>query len=53
MQAWVTSLLLVLALAGCAHRRETELHRMQREVQNCILSGGTARLGPDSTILCE
>lgn len=48
----VAAAVLMLWLAGCAHR-ETELHRMQRETQDCILSGGHARLGPNRTILCE
>lgn len=40
-----------LLLFGCAHQEST-LHRMNREVQECILSGGTAHAGPDNTIEC-
>lgn len=50
---WAFAFVLVcfIALAGCAHQEST-LHRMNREVQECILSGGHAHLGPDNTIEC-
>lgn len=37
---------------GCSHAASS-LERKQRAVQDCILSGGHARLGPADTILCE
>lgn len=53
---WVTAIFLLAFLAwmivGCAHR-ESELHRMNREIQDCILSGGNAHPGPGNTILCD
>jgi len=47
----IIAALALIALASCAHH-ETTLQRMNREIQNCILSGGHAHLGPDSTIEC-
>jgi hypothetical protein len=53
---WITALLIILFVAamiwGCAPRVETPLHRENREVQDCILSGGTAHAGPNGTIEC-
>lgn len=48
--AWIVVFLAWL-LVGCAHHEST-LQRMNREVQDCILSGGTAHAGPDNTIEC-
>lgn len=53
--SWLTAFALLvgflIAFGGCAHHEST-LQRMNREVQDCILSGGTAHAGPDNTIEC-
>lgn len=49
-----TALLIsALALVACATRVPADLDKLQRDVQNCILSGGHARLGPNDTVVCE
>lgn len=51
--------LIVLALTanfladGCASPRYLELDNRQREVQDCILSGGRPLIGPGQTIICQ
>lgn len=42
----------VCMLAACSHVA-SDLERRQREVQDCILAGGHAHLGPGQTILCD
>lgn len=41
-----------VALFGGCSTRTADLDRMQRDTQNCVLSGGTPRLGPDRSVLC-
>lgn len=59
MLAWASKALIILALTAvflsesCASPEVLELEHRQREVQDCILSGGHARLGPGNTILCD
>ena len=43
---------LILWLTACSHVA-SDLERRQRAIQDCILSGGHARLGPGNTILCD
>lgn len=49
--AFTALLALLVLFGGCSHAA-SDLDRRQREVQDCILSGGHARLGPDDSILC-
>jgi hypothetical protein len=42
----------LLIFGGCSHAA-SDLFAKQYAIQNCILSGGHARLGPDNTILCD
>lgn len=48
------ALLALLVLAGCASGPNTAaaLRARQQAIQDCILSGGHAQLGPNDTILC-
>jgi len=48
----IVAALLAFAVYGCASSGSTKLADQQQAVQNCILSGGHARLGPNNTILC-
>lgn len=57
-QAWAFLAAFVTLIAalifgglGCS-TRAADLERMQRDVQNCILEGGTPRLGPDRSVVC-
>ena len=58
MPALGSRALIVLALTSvflaesCASPEVLELEHRQREVQDCILSGGHPSLGPGDTILC-
>lgn len=44
--------LAILMLAACSHVA-SDLALRQRAIQDCILAGGHARLGPGDTILCD
>lgn len=58
MKWWVYVVSVVLLAAvlwltlGCSHVA-SDLARRQREIQNCIVSGGTPELGPDDSIICR
>lgn len=45
--------LVMLALSSCASGEVDALLARQKEIQDCILSGGHAHLGPDNSIVCE
>lgn len=44
--------LAIWMLAACSHAA-SDLQRTQRQIQDCILAGGHAHLGPGNTILCD
>lgn len=48
----VVGMIAMLWLSACS-RAATELEARQRQIQDCILSGGHAHLGPGQTILCD
>ena len=50
--AFIALVALLIIFGGCSHAA-SDLARRQRAIQDCILSGGHARLGPADTILCE
>lgn len=52
IRAW--AVLVALILVGCAGGPNTAaaLRARQQAIQDCILSGGHAQLGPNDTILC-
>jgi uncharacterized protein YgiB involved in biofilm formation len=50
--ATAVAALAIWMLAGCSHAA-SDLATRQRSIQDCILSGGYARLGPGDTILCD
>lgn len=45
--------LVILSLSACADKNLVDLTSRQQEIQDCILSGGHAHLGPDNSIVCE
>jgi len=45
-------LIFLIALGGCS-TYAARLLAKQYAIQDCILSGGHARLGPGDTILCD
>lgn len=53
LAAFVTLIVALLVGAMGCSRNAADLAARQRAVQDCILSGGHARLGPGNTILCE
>jgi len=58
MKWWHYCLVVIACIAllaicfGCSHAA-SDLERKQRAIQDCLLSGGRARLGPGNTILCD
>jgi hypothetical protein len=50
--AYIALVVFLLIFGACSHAA-SNLERKQRAIQDCILSGGSARLGPGDTILCE
>ena len=57
LAVYLALVLAALWMAGCSHainpNSAAALKARNQAIQNCILSGGHARLGPDNTILCE
>lgn len=55
LSIWLTGLwLAIYLLAGCGGPSAADrLAERQRAIQDCILAGGHARLGPGQTILCD
>lgn len=52
LAAYIALAASLLICFGCSHAA-SDLERKQRAIQDCILSGGHARLGPADTILCD
>lgn len=43
----------VYMLSGCATATKRDLDSLNQNIQDCILSGGHPRLGPENTVICD